>query len=112
LLSAFIWAICKYRRLWTLFSSSLKEIEMHTTTTIIHQCLKKHGQLLDSEIAAETGIPLAKVRFSLSDLSEQGEISRCSVTRFDDGKPVEGFLCRISGYVPKPAPGRKPATKN
>jgi len=82
---------------------------MHTTTII--QCLKKHGQLLDSEIAAETGIPLAKVRFSLSDLSEQGEISRCSVTRFNDGKAVEGFLCRIAGYIPKPAPGRKPAAK-
>ena len=82
---------------------------MHTTTII--QCLKKHGQLLDSEIAAETGIPLSKVRVSLSDLSEQGEISRCSITQYHDGKPVEGFLCRISGYVPKPAPGRKPAAK-
>ncbi len=81
---------------------------MHAT---IIQCLKKHGQLLDSEIAEETGIPLAKVRFSLADLSERGEISRCSITRYFDGKPVEGFLCRISGYVPKPAPGRKPAAK-
>jgi predicted ArsR family transcriptional regulator len=83
---------------------------MHTTTII--QCLKKHGQLLDTEIAAATGIPLAKVRFSLSDLSARGEISRCSVTRFTDGKPIEGFLCRIAGYVPPPAAGRKPAAKN
>lgn len=82
---------------------------MHTTTII--KCLKKHGQLLDSEIAAETGIPLATVRFSLTDLSERGEISRCSVTRFNNGKAIEGFLCRIAGYIPKPAPGRKPAQK-
>ena len=29
---------------------------MHTTTII--NCLKQHGQLLDHEISAETGIPL------------------------------------------------------
>lgn len=83
---------------------------MHTATIL--QCLKKHGQLLDSEIASETGIPLAKVRFSLTDLSERGEISRCNVTRYEKGKPIEGILCRIAGYIPKPAPGRKPATKS
>lgn len=79
---------------------------MHTTPILKH--LKKHGQLLDSEIAAATGIPLPKVRISLSDLSARGEISRCSVTRFNDGKPVEAMLCRISGYVPPASPGRKP----
>ena len=72
------------------------------------QYLKKHGQLLDSEIAAATGIPLSQVRLSLSDLSERGEISRCSVTRYNDGKPFEGMLCRISGYIPPATPGRKP----
>lgn len=79
---------------------------MNTAPILEH--LKKHGQLLDLEIAAATGIPLPKVRTSLSDLSARGEISRCSVTRFDNGKPIEAILCRISGYVPAPAPGRKP----
>ena len=74
----------------------------------IMQYLKVHGQRLDSEIAAATGIPLAKVRRSLSDLSVRGEISKCSVTRFNDGEKVEGFLCRIAGYIPPKAPGRKP----
>ncbi|CAG0962700.1 hypothetical protein RHDC4_00784 [Rhodocyclaceae bacterium] len=78
-------------------------------TSPILQHLKKHGQLLDSEIAAATGIPLSKVRLSLSDLSARGEISRCSVTRFDNGKAIEGMLCRISGYVPAASPGRKPS---
>lgn len=83
---------------------------MHTAPILKH--LKKHGQLLDSEIAAATGIPLLKVRRSLSDLSARGEISRCSVTRYKDGKPTESIQCRISGYVPPPAPGRKPGAKN
>ena len=79
---------------------------MHATPVL--QYLKKHGQRLDSEISVATGIPLNQVRQSLSDLSDRGEISRCSVTRFNDGKPVEAILCRISGYIPPAAPGRKP----
>ncbi len=69
--------------------------------------LKKFGQLLDSEIATGTGIPLPKVRSALSELVERGEIARCKVTRFTDGKPIEAMLCRISGYVPPAAPGPK-----
>ncbi|TSA49033.1 MAG: transcriptional regulator [Nitrosomonadales bacterium] len=80
---------------------------MHTTPIL--QYLKKHGQLVDWEIAAAMGIPLPKVRISLSDLSARGEISRCSVTRFTDGKPVEGMLCRPAGTTPPKAPGRKPS---
>lgn len=76
------------------------------------QYLKKHGQQLDSEIAAATGIPLRQVRISLSDLSARGEISRCTVTRYNDGKPVEGILCRVSGYIPPAAPGRKPGANS
>ncbi|HTY99508.1 MAG TPA: transcriptional regulator [Rhodocyclaceae bacterium] len=83
---------------------------MHSAPILQH--LKKYGQQLDSEIAAATGIPLAKVRLSLSDLSARGEISRCHVTKYDNGKTIEGTLCRIAGYVPPAAPGRKPGTKN
>jgi predicted ArsR family transcriptional regulator len=79
---------------------------MHATPIL--QYLQKHGQRLDSEIATATGIPLSAVRASLSDLSARGEISRCSVTRFNDGKPVEGLLCRISGTIPPKVPGPKP----
>ena len=82
---------------------------MHATPIL--QYLKKHGQRLDSEISEATGIPLPKVRISLSDLSARGEISRCSVTRFNDGKPFEGMLCRVAGYIPPTAPGRKPGAK-
>ena len=82
---------------------------MHTATILQH--LKKHGQLLDSEISAATGIPIDQVRASLVTLSAQGEISKCSVTTFKDGKPIEGIQCRIAGYAPPAAPGRKPAAK-
>lgn len=82
---------------------------MHTAPIL--QYLKKNGQQLDSEIAAVMGIPLPKVRISLSDLSARGEISRCSVTRFNDGKPLEGMLCRVAGSIPPTTPGRKPGAK-
>lgn len=81
------------------------------TTTIIN-CLKKHGQLLDLEISEETGIPLSAVRNSLTGLSEQGEISRCSVTRYENGKPIKGSLCRIAGFSPSFSTSRKTAAKN
>ncbi len=74
----------------------------------IMQYLKKNGQRLDSEIAAATGMPLVKVRNLIGELSAQGEISKCSFTRFDGGKKVEGMLCRVAGYVPPKSPGRKP----
>jgi predicted ArsR family transcriptional regulator len=82
---------------------------MHADTIL--QYLKKHGQHLDAEIASATGIPLKTVRLTLSDLSSHGEISLCSVTRFNDGKPVEGMLCRVAGSIPPKAPGRKPGPK-
>lgn len=79
---------------------------MHITEVLQH--LKKHGQLLDSEIAETLGIPLSEVRDTLTELSARGEISKCSVTKFSDGAPFEGWLCRALGYFPKAAPGRKP----
>ena len=78
---------------------------MQTDHVLSH--LKKHGQLLDLEIASATGIALAQVRKSLADLTRRGEISQCSVTHFHGNKRVEGFQCRISVYVPPAAPGRK-----
>lgn len=77
----------------------------------IMQYLKTHGQKFDSEIAAATGLSLAKVRRSISDLSERGEISKCKVTRFGaDGAKFEAVLCRIAGYIPPKSPGRKPGS--
>ena len=38
------------------------------------QCLKKHGQRLDLEIAAEMRVPLATVRKLLAELAAAGEV--------------------------------------
>jgi transcription initiation factor IIE alpha subunit len=82
-------------------------IELVNTSQIFEH-IKKHGQVRDAEIAAALGLGLTKVRNSLSDLFAKGQISCCNVTRFKDGEPIEEILCRLSGYVPPPAPGRKP----
>jgi hypothetical protein len=73
----------------------------------VMQCLKKYGQRLDSEIATEMGLPIATVRQRLNELAATREIVLCSVTRLQNGKTFQGFECRVSGYVPSPAPGRK-----
>lgn len=73
----------------------------------ILQYLKHSGERLDSEIAAATGISLANVRLSVSELSARGDVIVCRSIRFKDGKQIEAVLCRVSGYVPPAAPGRK-----
>ena len=72
------------------------------------KCLKKYGQRLDVEIAQEMDMPLASVRERLSGLTATGAVVTCSLTRFESGKKVDVWQCRVSGYVPPPAPGRKP----
>jgi DNA-binding IclR family transcriptional regulator len=73
----------------------------------ILQCLKKYGQRLDLEIAKETGVPLATVRRRLVGLAATRAIVMCNLTRFEDGKRIDAWQCRVSGYVPPPAAGRK-----
>ena len=43
----------------------------------ILDCLKKYGQRLDSELSKETGVPIAKVRQRLAELSATGAIITC-----------------------------------
>lgn len=76
-------------------------------TAKILQYLKKHGQKLDREIAIDTGISLPQVRTTISALELTKAVSSCNVINFEDGVAVEGLLCRISGYIPPAAPGRK-----
>ena len=71
------------------------------------QCLKKYGQRLDLEIAAEMRLPLATVRSRLNELSATGAVVMCSLTRYEGDKVIQAMECRLSGYAPKPAPGRK-----
>ena len=77
----------------------------------ILQYLKHHGERLDSEIAAATGISLANVRLGVSALSAKGDGMMCRSIRFKDGKQIDAVLCRVSGYIPPAAPGRKSKAK-
>jgi len=63
----------------------------------VMQCLKKHGQRLDLEIAAEMRVPLATVRKLLAELSAAGEVVMCKLTRYEGSKTIEAWQCRVSG---------------
>jgi predicted ArsR family transcriptional regulator len=73
----------------------------------ILQYLKDHGERYDTDIAVATGIPLANVHLHLSELAAKGAVMACHSIRFEKGKKVEGICCRLAGYTPQAAPGRK-----
>lgn len=75
------------------------------------QCLKKHGQRLDLEIARETRMPLATVRQQLTALAESRQAIVCKTIQFDKGRPFDAWQGRVSGFVPPATPGRKPKSK-
>ena len=52
-------------------------------------------------------MPIAKVRQRLAELAATGAIVTCNLTRFEHGKRIDALVCRMSGWVPPPAPGRK-----
>jgi predicted ArsR family transcriptional regulator len=75
------------------------------------ECLKRHGQRLDLEIAKELRVPLTTVRLHLTALAERREAVVCKTIQFEKGRPFEAWQGRISGFVPPAAPGRKPKSK-
>jgi hypothetical protein len=75
------------------------------------QFLKKHGQRLDFEVAKEMGVSLSTVRERVAALIDSGQAIVCTVTRFDNGKRIDAWQCRVAGYTPPAAPGRKAKPK-
>ena len=75
------------------------------------QCLKKHGQRLDLEIAKEMRVSLGTVRQHLTALAERREAIVCKTIQFENGRQIEAWQGRLSGFVPPAAPGRKPKPK-
>jgi len=73
----------------------------------ILQYLKTHGERLDTEIAEAVGLPLATVRTQLTELAAKREIMACYSIRHENDKQIEGMKCRLAGYIPPAAPGRK-----
>jgi predicted ArsR family transcriptional regulator len=76
------------------------------------ECLKKYGQRLDCEIASEIGVSVASVRRDIVSLAASGAVITCNLTRYENGKHLEALVCRVAGFIPAAAPGRKakPAT--
>jgi hypothetical protein len=69
--------------------------------------LKEHKEGFDSVIANAIGISLRNVALQIAELAANKEIMVCHSVRFSKGEKVEGMLCRIAGYTPPAAPGRK-----
>jgi len=69
--------------------------------------LKKHGECIDTEISAGTGITLATVRQHLTELMAKGEIMTCHATRFENDKKAEVIIYRLVGLGPVIKPGKK-----
>lgn len=73
----------------------------------ILQYLETHGERLDAEIAAALGLSLATARTRLSQLAASREVMVCHSIRYEQGRPIEGIKCRLAGFIPPAAPGRK-----
>ena len=73
--------------------------------------LKANGEQLDLDISTALHIPMSQLRLLVEQLSASGDVICCHVTRFVDGKKIEGTSCRLSCDLPAPARGRKPGVK-
>jgi len=75
----------------------------------IIQHLKICGEQLDTEIAEALDLSVDQVRAAVKELAAKGVVMSCFVTRYPQGKKVEGWSCRMAGFIPPAAPGRKPS---
>jgi len=57
--------------------------------------------------AKEMGVPIANLRQRLAGLAATGAVVMCNLTRFESGKRIDSWQCRVSDHVPPRAPGRK-----
>jgi hypothetical protein len=73
--------------------------------------LKDSGEQLDKDMAEALQVPINDLQKSVSELSANGEIICCKVTRYIEGRKIEGMSCRLSCDLPAPARGRKAGAK-
>ena len=73
--------------------------------------LRSNGEQLDADISLALDIPMTQLKAQVAELSASGDVICCKVTRFIDGKKIEGTSCRLSCDLPAPARGRKPGVK-
>jgi hypothetical protein len=77
----------------------------------LFDCVKRHGQIIDRQLAKELGLPLDEVRAVVYQLQASNKLYTCDIINFEDGVEVKGLLCRVSCFSPKASPGRKPGVK-
>jgi len=82
---------------------------MAMLTNQILAYLKAHGESLDSVIAKAVGLKLANTRNLLLEMTNSGMLVSCQSTKFEKGVKIQGMQCRVSGFIPPAAPGRKSA---
>ena len=80
-------------------------------TAAILKYLRANGEQLDADISLALDIPMNQLKTQVAELSASGDVICCKVTRFIDGKKIEGTSCRLSCDLPAPARGRKPGVK-
>ena len=80
-------------------------------TAAILKYLKANGEQLDSEISQALNMSMTQLKNQVAQLSASGDEICCKVTRYIDGKKIEGTSCRLSCDLPAPARGRKPGVK-
>ena len=70
--------------------------------------LRANGEQLDADLSKALNIPMTQLHSLVDKLAASGDVICCKVTRFIDGKKIEGTSCRLSCDLPAPARGRKP----
>ena len=80
------------------------------TETIVAY-LRANAEQLDVDMAEALNIPIVELREQIAQLAASGDVICRRVTRFIDGRKIEGISCRLSCDPPTPARGRKPGVK-
>jgi hypothetical protein len=99
------------RRTLTHFADWQRHLLGVQMTDSILAFLRANGEQLDVDMAASLDIPIAELRDEVARLASSGDLICCRVTRFIDGRKIEGTSCRLSCDPPTPARGRKPGVK-
>ena len=73
--------------------------------------LRANGEQLDADLSKALNIPMTQLHSLVDKLAASGDVICCKVTRFIDGKKIEGTSCRLSCDLPAPTRGRKPGVK-
>ena len=76
----------------------------------IMKYLRNNGEQLDADISRALNVPMTQLQPTFTQLAESGELICCKVTRFINGKKIEGTSYRLSCDLPTPARGRKPGS--